>query len=96
MLSLIYYSPTKVTGAHWVKNEISIDNFQGNNVKTSEENFTLHMYGKPVRLLGCITNLTLDDKHSGEYSIVLTNEFGKYSHKFQLAEGIIFPLHIIM
>lgn len=89
VLSLLYYSSTKLTGTHWVKNEISIDNFQGYNVQTSEQNFTLHMYGKPVQLLGCITNLTLDGKHSGQYSIVLSNEFGEYSHTFQLAEGML-------
>lgn len=71
------------------------NNIHGLNVKTFKHNYTVHMYGIPVVLQGYTTTLTLNDKKSGEYSVLLTNGYGEYYHKFQLPEGILKELNYI-
>ncbi|CAC5394095.1 MYLK [Mytilus coruscus] len=95
VLSIAFYSSIQPTEIQWYENKMLINNVQGFYLQTFEQNFTVHMHGIPVIVQGFITNLTLDDTKSGEYSVLLNNGYGEYNHKFQLSEGIYYTHYLL-
>lgn len=80
---MTFYSWHSPTFVHWTKDHTPVDNFTGLFVNVYEKNLTVNMYGKPMVNLGYETSLTVNERSSSVYSVVLKNKFGEYSHHFQ-------------
>lgn len=87
IFALGFYSPQAPTSVHWTKDYILVENITGIDVKVFQKNITIKMYGKQLVHIGHVTSLTVQERSSSVYSVVLKNEFGEYSHQFQTQPG---------
>lgn len=77
-----FYSPQLPISVQWTKDFTPVDNFTGLDVKLYKENITINMDGIKVVHIGQITSLTVQERSTSVYSVVLKNELGEYSHQF--------------
>lgn len=87
IFSVGFYSPQIPTSVKWTKDDFPVGNFTGIDIMVYQKNITIEMYGKSKVHKGQVTSLTVKERSTSVFSVVLKNEFGEYSHQFQIEAG---------
>ncbi|XP_052066123.1 uncharacterized protein LOC127705811 [Mytilus californianus] len=81
-----YYSNSPTFSTMWFKNTELLTNSMLYSMTLAAQNVSLEMYGKMVVLPGYSAKLGIPRDTLGDYTLILTNEFGETQHSFEQIE----------